>query len=137
MIEPVLSDEELSDVIEASRAVEGVYILPYTLARAVEYAVIAKQAEKQEPATYAIYDSQGYCETRDSEQICIEFCKKYNARDVDPLKPYSYRPLYTRPSPQDALRVAAQAVIERWDGSSWKYQEHTVAHINALREALK
>lgn len=37
---------------------------------------------------------------------------------------------------EQALREAAQAVIERWDAPSWKETEHTAVFINRLREAI-
>ena len=39
--------------------------------------------------------------------------------------------------PNDELRRAAQAVIDRWDSPKWKWNSHTSELINALRKALK
>ena len=36
----------------------------------------------------------------------------------------------------DKLRVAARAVVERWDSPNWADLPHTAEYIHALREAL-
>lgn len=50
-----------------------------------------------EPVAWAIYDSQGFYETRDTEEQAREFCRSYNQRPEradDPLRPYTFAPLY-------------------------------------------
>ena len=37
---------------------------------------------------------------------------------------------------RDALKVAAQAVVDRWDSPLWKNQQHTGNYTNDLRKAL-
>lgn len=47
--------------------------------------------------TWAIYDSEGLYETRDTEESCKSFCDHYNARDKKlggGLGPYTYKALY-------------------------------------------
>ena len=36
----------------------------------------------------------------------------------------------------EALRKAAQAVVDRWDSPNWKDTTHTADYINALRKTL-
>ncbi|MBP6717739.1 MAG: hypothetical protein KA173_02620 [Rhodoferax sp.] len=53
MIERVLSDADIAAIISESDAVEGAHMLPYSFARTVEKAVLAKLAEKQGQADEA------------------------------------------------------------------------------------
>lgn len=53
--------------------------------------------ELPEPETWAIYDSRGLYETRDTEAECKSFCDHYNARDKKlggGLAPYTYKALH-------------------------------------------
>jgi hypothetical protein len=56
-------------------------------------------APAQESACWAVYDSQGFYDAFHIRQQAIKFCDHYNKREVDPLKPYTYKPLYATPHP--------------------------------------
>jgi hypothetical protein len=58
----------------------------------------AAPAVAVEAVTWALYDSQGFYETRDSEKKAKAFCEHYNKREADPLQPYTYGPLYAATS---------------------------------------
>lgn len=52
-------------------------------------------ASTAKPVTWAIFDSQGFYETRDTEKQAERFCEHYNSRSPsDPLRPYTYAPLF-------------------------------------------
>lgn len=44
-----------------------------------------------QPDLWAIFDSQGFYEVRETEDEARKFCDHYNKRAFDPLKPYSFR----------------------------------------------
>lgn len=54
---------------------------------------------------WGIFDSQGFYEAAIDEESAKKFCEHYNRRSVDPLKPYSYGPLYAFPAPSHAEYV--------------------------------
>lgn len=62
------------------------------------------------PETWAIYDSQGIYETRNTAAECKQFCDHYNARDTKlggGLEPYTYKALYAA-APAQAVAVPRQ-----------------------------
>jgi len=72
-----------------------------------------------EPVAWAIFDSQGFYETRDTEDKAKAFCERHNSRSVDdPLRPYSYAPVFLAP-PTGAGEPTAdskrlQLLLEWW-----------------------
>ena len=75
---------------------------------------LRKSAAPVSPVCFALYDSQGFYETRDTEQQCIDFCKHYNARDArlgGGLAPYTHGALYAAPQPP-AQEVHPESIRE-------------------------
>jgi hypothetical protein len=75
--------------------------------------------EAEEPVIWAIFDSQGFYETREFQVEAQAFCDFYNKREWNnPLKPYRVVPLYATPPSQSAhpdlreLEQAARKALE-------------------------
>jgi len=49
------------------------------------------------PVAWGIFDSQGFYESEPDEATARRFCERYNKRPIDPLKPYTFAPLYATP----------------------------------------
>lgn len=68
----------------------------------------AAPVQLPEPVCFALYDSQGFYEARDTEQQCVDFCKHYNERDArlgGGLAPYTYGKLYTEQQVRQLLEA--------------------------------
>lgn len=79
--------------------------------RLVALASQTPQVAAGEVVAWAIFDSQGFYETREFEVEAKQFCDKYNAREIDPCKPYSYAPLYATPPAPAVAEPADDCVI--------------------------
>lgn len=75
-------------------------------------AALTQGAGAVEPVIWGVWDSQGLYAWNDDMQKAKAWCDQYNAREIDPLKPYTYAPLYTAPPAQQLQQAVARAIEE-------------------------
>ena len=105
--------------------------------RAVKLSALSEQGAGEAVATaWAVYDSQGFYELHVCEDTAKKWCDKYNARDVDPLKPYTYRKCQLfEPRPQAAQPARVVDLLD-WAVSRWNDEVKHRPLVNKNRRTL-